>query len=103
ELHVQRRSRTRTDGPRQDGRGEATGVVGYRLIREVDDGEQAAVLAEVDVEPARQQLVLVRALGTVTVQLLVRDADEVVEPLGLAAELQLRFLEAVAARRDAEI
>ncbi len=69
----------------------AAGVVRYRLIREIDDGEQATVVAEIEVEPARQELVLVGALLAEAFELLIRQAHEVVEAVRLTTRLELRF------------
>ncbi len=101
ELNVQRCRGARVDG--RHGRREAARVVGHGLIGEVDDRQEIAVLAEIEIEPAREELVLVRALCPITVDLLIGQAHEVVQPLGLAAGLDLRFLEPIAAGRHANL
>ena len=101
ELNVQRCRGARVD--RRHGRREAARVVGHGLIGEVDDRQEIAVLAEIEIEPAREELVLVRALCPIAVDLLIGQAHEVVQPLGLAAGLDLRLLEPVAAGRHANL
>ena len=99
ELHVQGRCRARVHG--DDGRSQAAGIVGHGLIGDADNRQEATVAAEIDGESARQQLVLVLALRAIAVELLIRQADEIIQAFRLAADLELRLVVTVAARRRA--
>src|SRR5690606_30101603 len=84
-------------------RRDAAGIVRDRLIGEVYDREQLAVAVEVDVEAPGDLRVLVAALLAEPVELGIRDADEIADPVTAAAGLELQLLKVVASAGQAQL